>query len=182
MRTSPGFTIALLPLLFAACGGSTNAPAPGAASSAATTTATTAAPAATQENHLSMKIDGVEWRADHDLFGAVHPPGYDRAILIAGSLGPKNAQEQMFNLNLFGTTGPGHYSIRHGQADAGVVQIGNLSPERYLAGSLLGYAFEVDVQTAQASPTRIEATFSGTLTANDSSVLKITDGRFRYSE
>ena len=37
--------------------------------------------AATQ-NHLSMKIDGVLWQADSEIFGAFHPKGYDRAIAL----------------------------------------------------------------------------------------------------
>lgn len=28
---------------------------------------------------LSMKIDGAEWRFEAEVFGAFHPPGYERA-------------------------------------------------------------------------------------------------------
>src|SRR5262245_16935467 len=68
-------------------------------------------------NRLSLRMAGQEWVADHDLFGAVHPAGYDRALLVAGSRGPKDESEQVFNLNLFGIDGPGRYTITHGGKD-----------------------------------------------------------------
>ena len=46
------------------------------------------------ENHLSMKINGVEWKADHNIFGAFHPKGYNKVLMIAGSKGPKDKNEQ----------------------------------------------------------------------------------------
>jgi hypothetical protein len=145
--------------------------------------ATAASPVAVPSaNQLSMTIDGVPWVADQNLFGAFHPAGYDRALIIAGSLGPRDANEQTFNLNLYANPGPGHYRITQGNAQASVVQIANLSRERYLAGSVLGFDFDVNVLKAQSTPTVIEATFAGTLTVNDGSVLTIADGRFAYRE
>ena len=47
-----------------------------------------AAPQAeTSANYLSMKINGVEWKADHGVFGAFHPQGYNKVIIIAGDAG-----------------------------------------------------------------------------------------------
>lgn len=40
----------------------------------------------------------------------------------------------------------------------------------------------MEVSQAEANPTRIEATFSGTLTANNSATLHIRDGRFNFRE
>jgi hypothetical protein len=96
---SPRFMPLLLVASIAACG-----PAPQGSAPAATSGTTPAAPTAlaSESNRLRMQIDGVEWRADRDFFGAIHPPGMNRAVLMAGSLGPKDANEQTFNLNLFG--------------------------------------------------------------------------------
>jgi len=131
---------------------------------------------------LSLRIDGVEWIAEHDIFGAVHPTGSDRTILIAGSRGGKNANEQAFNLNLFGIDAPGRYRVQSANAKSGVAQLGNLSPERYLAGNLFGYDVDVELVHFSKNPDRIEARFSGTLEANDGSTVRISDGYFSYAE
>lgn len=134
-------------------------------------------------NELRMRIDGVDWVADHDIFGAVHPPGYDRAVLIAGSFGPKDANEQAFNMMLNGVDGPGTVHATRGDARRHVVQMANLTPQRFLAGGLLlDHDVTVELLHLQADPVRIEARFSGTLQANDETVMTIEDGRFRYSE
>jgi len=177
MYPRPFLGIPLAALLLAACG---NSASPTTTAASASTAGTV--PAAATPNELSMRIDGVEWRADHEVFGAFHPPGYDRALLIAGARGRKDANEQAMNINLFGIDGPGRYTIETGHADGSVAQLANHTPERFLAGSMMGYALVIDVAVAQADPTHIEATFSGTLTGNDSVVMKIEDGRFVYRE
>ena len=142
------------------------------------------APAATPAgNLLRMRIDGKDWIADHEIFGAVHPTGYDRSILMAGSLGPKDANEQAFNVILNGVDGPGTFRAKTGDAARHVAQIANLSQARYLAGGLmLEHDVTFEVTRMQASPVAIEARFSGTLTANDGAVLRIEDGEFSYRE
>ena len=169
-------------LLLTACNNDTGSAATPAASDG--TSAPASAPTPTPAgNVLRMRIDGKEWIADHDLYGAVHPTGYDRSILIAGSLGPKDANEQAFNVILNGVDGPGSYHARTGDAARHVAQIANLSPERFLAGGLmLEHDITFDVTRMQASPVVIEARFSGTLTANDGAVLRIEGGEFRYRE
>ena len=157
-------------------GGCSESPVP------ATNTSTPAVVASTASNHLSMYIDGIEWTADHGLFGAFHPPGYERALLIAGARGAKDRNEQTMNINLFGIDGPGRYAIRGGDPNGSVAQLANYTPERFLAGSMMGYDLVVDVTVAQAAPTHIEATFSGTLTGNDSVAMTIEQGRFVYRE
>jgi hypothetical protein len=137
---------------------------------------------ATSGNSLRMKVDGVEWRADHDVFGAFHPPGYDRALLIAGGKGPKDASEQVLNINLFGIDGPGRYAIRGGNPSGSVAQLANHTPERFLAGSMMGFDLVVEITVARTDPTHIEASFSGTLTGNDGVAMKIEDGRFLYRD
>lgn len=131
---------------------------------------------------LRMTIDGVAWKAEHDIFGAVHPTGVDRSILIAGSRGGKNANEQAFNLNLLGIDAPGRYRVHGANATSGVAQMANLSPERYLAGNVFGYDIEVELVKFSKNPDRIEARFSGTLEANDGSTMRVSDGYFRYAE
>lgn len=131
---------------------------------------------------LHMHIDGVEWIADNSLFGAVHPNGYDRAVMISGSKGPKDANEQAFNINLYGIDGPGTYFVKSGNANDHVAQISNLSPERYLAGGPMGFDLKVEVARMAATPALIEARFEGTLTASDGVTLSISKGEFRYTE
>lgn len=131
-------------------------------------------------NYLSMKINGVVWEADSEIFGAFHPKGYDNVIMMGGSFGPKNKDEQPFNINLYNTPGPGDYHIKDGNKDYSVAQLANLSTDNYLYGSVLGFDIKVKLIKASANPTVIEATFEGTLNGNASDVLKITDGKFRY--
>ncbi len=133
-------------------------------------------------NHLSMKLNGADWIGDSSLFGAFHPPGYNKALLIGGSKGPKNKDEQVFSLNLFNIDGPGTYHIKTGNADMSVAQIANLSPDHFMYGSLMGFDFTVTVTKATKDPAVIEATFEGTLTGNASDTLKVTAGRFLYRE
>lgn len=169
-------------LFLSACNSDTTPVAVPAAPSSATTAPGTSA-AVPAGNILRMRIDGREWIADHEIFGAVHPTGYDRSVLIAGSLGPKDANEQAFNVILNGVDGPGTFHAKTGDTARHVAQMANLSQERYLAGGLmLDHDLTVEVTQMQASPVAIEARFSGTLTANDGTVLKIEEGEFRYRE
>lgn len=164
--------------LLGACGDASREATSAVASAASTPeSALAAAPVAAS---LRMTIDGVEWTAEHDLFGAVHPLGYDRSILIAGSRGGKNPQEQAFNLNLFGIDAPGRYRVTSKDPKTGAAQIANLSAERYLAGNVFGYDLEVEIVRFSKNPDRIEARFSGTLNANDGAKVELRDGRFLY--
>ncbi len=132
------------------------------------------------KNVLRFKMNGTAWSADSSFLGIFHPPGYNKAILIGGSKGPKDKDEQVFNLNLYNADGPGTYHIRSGNTDLSVVQLANLSPENFLYGSTLG--FDLKVVVTKASATGIEATFEGTLSGNASDVLTITEGTFSYHE
>lgn len=134
------------------------------------------------ENYLTMKINGVEWVADHDIFGAFHPKGYNKVIMIAGSKGPKNKDEQAFNINIYNTDGPGTFSFQDGNPDLSVAQMGNWSTETFLCGSMMGHNMRVKVTTASTKPDVIEATFEGELTCNTGEVFKVTDGKFYYHE
>jgi hypothetical protein len=132
-------------------------------------------------NILRMTIDDREWVADQALFGAVHPPGYDRAILMAGSFGPKDRDEQAFTINLYGIDAPGIVHVVSGSSGANVAQLSNPAPGLYLAGGVLGHDMQVDVLAFDRDPVRIEARFQGTLTANDDTRLHIRDGFFSYA-
>lgn len=141
-----------------------------------------ASTASTKENHLSLKINGVEWVADHDVFGAFHPKGYNKAILIAGSKGPKDATEQAFNLNIYNTDGPGTFNFKQGNPDLSVAQMGNWNADNFICGSMMGHDMKVKVITASTKPDVIEATFEGELTCNTGQILKVTEGKFYYHE
>ena len=133
-------------------------------------------------NHLSLKINGVEWVADHDVFGAFHPKGYNKAIIIAGSKGPKDKNEQAFNINIYNADGPGTFSYKHGNPDLSVAQMGNWNPENFICGSMMGHEMRVKVTKVSTKPDVVEATFEGELTCNTGEVLKITEGKFYYHE
>lgn len=134
------------------------------------------------ENHLSMKVNGVEWVADHDVFAAFHPKGYHKAIVIAGSKGPKDKTEQTFNLNIYNADGPGTFHFEQGNPDLSVAQMGNWNPENFICGSMMGYEMRVKVTIASTKPAVVEASFEGELSCNTGEVLKITDGKFYYHE
>jgi len=145
-------------------------------------TTDTATETSTAGNMLSMKINGVEWKADNEIFGVFHPKGYNKAIIISGSKGPKNKDEQPFNINLYNVDGPGTYQIQAGNTDLNVAQLANLSPENYLYGSMMGFNLKVVITKASTAPDVIEATFEGEMTGNAGDVLKITEGKFYYHE
>jgi hypothetical protein len=169
------FSITLFALLIGSCSSKNEA---GTAGEPTAHAATTSA----KENYLSMKINDVEWVADHDVFGAFHPKGYNNAIIIAGAKGPKDANEQAFNLNIYNTEGPGTFNFQHGNTDLSVAQMGNWNPENFICGSMMGHDMQVKVTTASTKPDVIEATFEGVLTCNTGEVLKVTDGKFYYHE
>jgi len=133
-------------------------------------------------NFLTMKINGKEWKADSEIFAAFHPEGYNNAILIAGSKGPKDKNEQAFNLNLYKTTGPGIFQFANGNAENSVIQLANLSEEHFMYGSMMGFTVKVNVTKASKNPTIVEATFEGELTGNASDKIVITEGKFYYHE
>lgn len=174
-------------LLLTAC----NAPEP-PTDAVPTSRAATASPAPAaavapkaQDNQLRLTLDGALWQADREFFGAFHPPGIDRAVLMAASLGPKDKHEQAFNLNLFGVTGPGRYTasgntISLKGISSSQIQLANLSEQRYLIGGPFGYTVEVEL--LQAGSGTIEARFEGRMTASDGQELRVSDGYFLYRE
>lgn len=134
------------------------------------------------KNYLSMKINGQDWTADNEIFGAFHPKGYNKAIIMAGSKGKKDKDEETFNLNLYNTNGPANFSIKDGNKDYNVVQFGALSAENYLCGSMMGFDMKVVVTKASTGPDIVEASFEGKMTCSSGEVLNITNGKFYFHE
>jgi hypothetical protein len=134
------------------------------------------------ENYLVMKINGREWKADGEIFGAFHPKGYNKAMIISGTKGPKDKNEQAFNINLYNTNGPAVFQMENGNTDNNVVQLGGLSETNFLYGSMMGFKMKVHVTKASQNPTILEATFEGVLTGNAGDKLTITEGKFYYQE
>lgn len=134
------------------------------------------------KNYLTMKINGVEWKADNKIFGAFHPKGYDDAIIISGSKGPENKDEQIFNLNLYKNPGTGTYDITEGAPNFNAAQFLNYSELNFQAGANTGFSMKVNITKASETPSEVEATFEGTLNGIDGSVLTITEGKFYYHE
>jgi hypothetical protein len=146
------------------------------------TTSPVAATAREDQNFLTMKVNGIEWKADHDITGIVHPKGYNNAILIAGKFGPVDKTEQTFNLNLYNASEPGVFDFVSGNKDLCEVQLANLSDEHYLYGNVLGFSFHTQIVKMQKSPAILEALFEGVLTGNTGDSVKITDGKFYFHE
>ena len=115
-----------LALLLAACDAPPDAAAPTAAPHSATP------PVAAEANVVRLRVDGVEWSADRDIFCAVNPPGLARGVIIAGSRGPKDANEQTFNLNLSGVDGPGTLRLENSASVTHAIQLANLDAARFL--------------------------------------------------
>ena len=190
--TLPRLLLAVFAFALCACSrhdGTAPATATAAANPGATAMAaadpSAARPAEQQRPQLRMTIDGKLWQADREFFAAFHPPGYDRAVLMAASLGPKDRNEQAFNLNLFGVAGPGKYQASGNTLSAkgvmsSAIQLANLSPTNYLVGGPFGYAIEVELLQADAQT--VEARFHGSMGASDGSTLQISDGYFFYRQ
>ncbi len=134
------------------------------------------------KNYLTMKINGVEWKADNKIFGAFHPKGYDDAIIISGSKGPENKDEQIFSINLYKNPGIGTYDITDGAPNYNAAQFLNYSASNFQAGANTGFTMKVNITKASQTPSEVEATFEGTLNGIDGSVLTITEGKFYYHE
>ena len=169
------FSFAIFGLLLIACGNKS-----GQSDNIANAATEARNPAA--ENALSMKINGVEWKADHSIFGAFHPKGYNKVVMISGSKGPKNKDEQPFNINIYNVDGTGIFQFQDGNPDFSVAQLANVSPENYMYGSMMGFTMKVNLTKASTFPDVVEATFEGELKGNAGDVLKITEGKFYYHE
>lgn len=139
-------------------------------------------PSNTENNYLTMKINGVEWTADNNIFGAYHPKGYNKVIMISGSKGKKDKNEIPFNINIYNTKGPGEFTFSQGNKDLSVAQIANWSAEEFICGSMMGFDMKVNVTKASSNPDIIEASFSGVITCNTDRTMNITDGKFYYHE
>jgi hypothetical protein len=133
-------------------------------------------------NYLRMKINGQTWEADHELTGIVYPKGYNKAILIGGTKGPKDKYEQTFNINLYNCNGVGDYMVESGNKDLSAMQLGNLSETNYLYGNVLGFRMRVKITKATQNPVELEASFEGEMTGNTGDILKVTEGKFFYHE
>lgn len=170
---------AALCLLLAACGPATP-PATPASEAGGPTPATAAVDAA--GNLVRMRVDGVEWSADRDIFCTIAPPALGDVLIVSGSRGPKDANEQAFNLNLTGVAGPGKVRLAGGGSTTHVIQLANLDAQRFLNGGAMGFDVTVEVVSFARDPARIELRFAGTLQSSAGKPLRIEDGHVRCSE
>jgi hypothetical protein len=165
--------------LLAACGpGNPGATSPPAKASAGTD----AADKAGGGNLIRMTVDGVEWAADREIFCAIDPPGLGRMVMVAGSHGPKDANEQAFNLNLSGVDGPGKLHLVSGGPVTHAIQLANLDPQRVLNGGAMGFDVTVEVLALSRDPLMVEARFAGTLGSTAGTPLRIEDGHVRCTQ
>lgn len=169
-------------LLLGACDAAERATdATASAATPAGAAAASASPADTG-NVVRMRVDGVDWQADREFFCAVHPPGMDRAVLVSASLGPKDANEQTFNLNLSGVDGPGRVHLQSSASWVHTIQLANLDAARVLNGGAMGFDITVELLAVSADPVRVEARFAGQLMSSAGSALRIENGYLRCSE
>jgi hypothetical protein len=165
-------------LLLAACGPATP-PATPASNAGGSVPAAAAEEAA---NLIRMRVDGVEWSADRDIFCTVAPPALGDVLIVSGSRGPKDASEQAFNLNLTGVAGPGTIKLAGGGSTTHAIQLANLDAQRYLNGGAMGFDVTVEVVSLARDPARVELRFAGTLNSSAGKPLRIEDGHVRCSE
>lgn len=173
-------TPALAACLLAACGQAPADVPPATPAQAAT--ATTTQPPEPAGNFIRMRVDGVEWAADREIVCMVDPPGMGTLLIVSGSKGPKNANEQTFNLNLTGVRAPGRIQLAGGGSTTHVIQLANLDERRFLNGGAMGFDVTVDVVAISAAPAMVEARFSGTLGSSAGAPLVIEDGHVRCTE
>lgn len=169
-------------LLLAACGSSAP-PTPPAGSTGASSTAAPVAPAIDPAgNTIRLRVDGVEWSADREIFCAIAPPALGGGLIVAGSRGPKDANEQTFNLNLSGVEGPGTLKLAGGGSAVHAIQLANLDAQRYLDGGAMGFDITVEVLAFSRDPAAVELRFAGTLGSSAGTPLRIEDGHVRCRE
>jgi hypothetical protein len=144
----------------------------------------------TNKNHLSFKIDGVDWESDaNEIFGSYH---FNEAlgpklINIAGAKGSGSSQ-QAFNINLYNTDKEGTYTVNipngsTASINQNVAQFANLTASNYLCGGTLqGSQFTINITKVSKEPQIVEATFSGTMQCVEGNTIAITEGKFSYHE
>ncbi len=131
---------------------------------------------------VRMMVDGVEWAADREIFCTQAPAGMAPMLIVSGSHGPKDANGQVFNLNLGNVHGPGTLRPVGGGSVAHVIQLANLDERRYLNGGAMGFDVKVEVIDFARDPTRVELRFEGTLNGSAGTHLGIEEGHVRCSE
>jgi hypothetical protein len=141
-----------------------------------------AAPPASGGQFIRMHVDGVEWMADREIFCANAPAGINPMLVVSGSFGPKDANEQVFNLNLSNVQGPGTLHLVGGGSLTHVIQLANLDQSRYLNGGAMGFDVKVEIIEFTRDPTHIELRFDGTLNSSAGTPLRIEHGHVRCSE
>lgn len=169
-------------LLLGACDAAERGPDAPATAATPASAAAAASPPAEAGNVVRVRVDGIDWQADREFFCAVHPPGMDRAVLVSASLGPKDANEQTFNLNLSGIDGPGRVHLQSSASWVHTIQLANLDAARFLNGGAMGFDITVELLAVSADPGRVEARFDGQLMSSAGSALRIEDGYLRCSE
>jgi hypothetical protein len=137
---------------------------------------------ATQENQLSMKIDGVEWRFENELMGGINPISDKPEMLISGSRGANDASEQTFTVIIRGANQPGSYRVKSGDASQSNFQISGLNESEFLAGNMMPFDLTVTLSDVAANPMRMRATFQGSIQTNTGRTLEISDGVFHYQD
>jgi hypothetical protein len=141
-----------------------------------------AAPPTSGGQFIRMKVDGVEWAADREIFCANAPAGMDPMLIVSGSFGPKDADEQAFNLNLSNVEGPGTLHLVGGGSLTHAIQLANLDQSRYLNGGVMGFDVNVEIIEFTRDPTSVELRFDGTLNSSAGAPLRIEGGHVRCSE
>jgi hypothetical protein len=179
-------SVALLALgLLVGCGAAE--PPPAAAGGEAAKAPAASGPVQSAVDHgdgqfVRMKVDGVEWAADREIFCAHAPAGMDPMLIVSGSFGPKDANEQAFNLNLSNVQEPGTIHLVGGGSVTHAIQLANLDESRYLNGGVMGFDVVVEVVELARDPTRVELRFEGSLNSSAGKPLRISDGHIRCSE
>ena len=124
---------------------------------------------------LSMKINGVEWKATEKITGSLGVL-QDKQFVLGGVATPGNKQQNM-NILLENVSGPGTYTTS-ASAEYDIVQY----LETDSNGEIAMYQSQKDglftINITRCNGLVTEGTFSGSLSGNPAAII-ITDGKFK---
>ncbi len=129
------------------------------------------------ENFITMKIDGVAWKANTTIAGGLGNLA-DGQFIIAG--GNSDSYDD-FVISLENISAPGTYTTSDAKS---YVSFNHLPPDE--AQTQVYYSKQdgkFTVQVTKATKTAVSGTFSGTLdvqAGNNTTPIQITDGKFNF--
>lgn len=133
----------------------------------------------TEGNYITMKIDGVEWKANTSIAGGIGILS-DAQFIIAG--GNSDSSDD-FAISIENVTATGSYSTSDAKSYATFYRHPADDSKTQFYESKQDGKFTINI--TKASKTAVSGTFSGTLevqAGNNPTPIHITDGKFNYAQ